>query len=71
MEKIISFLFGVLLVLTIAYFIRLHTGLKPFENHIKLEVKGLYESCRISGGFTKVERDDLGRRVVICTIPIE
>jgi len=71
MEKIVPTLFSIVLILTIFYLVRLNLGEKPVLNNVKVEVKGLYEACRISGGLTKVDRDTLGRRVVICTIPLE
>jgi hypothetical protein len=71
MDKIISILFAIVLILTAFYLFKLNRGEKPFVNNVKVEVKGLYEACRISGGMTKVDRDVLGRRLVICTIPLE
>jgi hypothetical protein len=71
MDKILAVLFAIVLILTALYLFKLNRGEKPFLNNIKVEVKGLYEACRISGGTTVVDRDVHGRRVVSCTIPLE
>ena len=71
MEKLFQILNIVLVVLLLIIAVKIARGWEPFKNDIQFNVTGLYEACRMDGGMTKVDRDTLGRRVVICTIPLE
>lgn len=71
MKYTLGFLNLVASLLAVLILWNIYNGWQPFKNIITTNVTGLYEACRMDGGMSKTDRDTMGRRIVICTIPLE
>ena len=71
MKYTLGFLNLVASILVVLILIKIYQGWQPFRNTIQNNITGIYEACRIEGGMTKVDRDTMGRRIIICTVPLE
>lgn len=68
-EKIFSILAVSMIFFFLTLSFKLLNGWQPFYKKYNIKVVGLYEACALEKGFTKVERDIYGRRIVVCVIP--